>query len=160
MYILSLVSKGWTLEMWLSGLRLESLFSAHLEHCCSCRKEHWMMGNCEAVTTYQCLLQQLYQKILDCSQTSCFTENMIVKMTVSEDLIRRGLGQNRFYCGLTDLRAIPKRLDFLTLSKNSTCWRGRHWQNLKAIWKLVKMIMWPCWRIFAAFMRYQNISMV
>jgi hypothetical protein len=43
-----------TLEMWLSDLRLESLLSVHLEHCCSWRKKHWMMRIsffCEAVAT-------------------------------------------------------------------------------------------------------------
>jgi hypothetical protein len=43
---------------------------------------------------------------------------MIVKMAVSEELIRRGLGQNKFYSGLTDLRAILKKIGFFDSIKN------------------------------------------
>jgi hypothetical protein len=68
-------------------------------------------------TRYQCLLQQLYENVVDCSQIS-ISENMIVKVAVSEDLIRRGLGQNKFYGGLNDLRAILKKIGFFESIKN------------------------------------------
>jgi hypothetical protein len=81
-------------------------------------EDFFLLRSRSYATRYQCLLQQLYQNILDCSQTSRITENMIVKMAVSEDLIRRGLGQNKFYCGLTDLRAILKKIGFFDSVKN------------------------------------------
>lgn len=89
-------------------------------------EDFFFMRSCNYATTYQCLLQQLYKNILDCSQTSCIPENMIVKMAVSEDLMRRGLGQNKFYCGLTDLRAILKMIGFFDSIKrfNLLTWKA------------------------------------
>jgi hypothetical protein len=81
-------------------------------------EDFFLLRSRSYATRYQCLLQQLYQTILDCSQTNRITENLVVKMAVSEDLIRRGLGQNKFYCGLTDLRAILKKIGFFDSIKN------------------------------------------